>query len=210
MLREEYIETVAKPLSDHMYDHYRILEPMKEPMNNIPWYYPILEIGTRRGGTAIMILDQILKSMNPERFLYTVDPYGEIPYMKGMEDKVDGLRFGEDNYRTAMKNISDFCERYAANWIPFREKSTNFFASHQDNYYRNMSIANKFAAVFIDGDHAPEVVLSDIYWSKYTLHDNGVIIMDDINFFINNEDILKELNTGKWEHDSQMLVWRKN
>lgn len=141
----------------------------------LPEQFPFLEIGTRAGGSALTILKAIKDSVCPNRFLITVDPYGEMWY----ENRFD--HYGEKYRREAMKFISDYCYENSLNHFHMRLTSFNFYEVWKMfNFWDGEKAMEKvFGFVYLDGDHTDRIVNREITFYRDIIVSGGLLVVDD-------------------------------
>ena len=152
-----------------------------------------LEIGTRAGGTALLALNAILDS-NIQRYLITVDPYGQKPYFAG-EQAMGGI-YGEDYSRVAMYEIAKFCNDYNLNHSHFRLESNDFMNMFESvKFWCNGKINPvQFGYVYLDGEHTEEAMFTELSWFLPKMVKNGLIVIDDVSYNPTpKNELLKEI-----------------
>ena len=159
-----------------------------------------IEIGTRRGGSAKIIIDAWSGS---QKTMICVDPYGNIEYPctnKSLSAHVPGLTLEGDpesteivknvrfDYTNSMRNrIIPSLYFYAyENDIDFRFlclEDTEYFKRYSDGmptYNTNKEIETNYALVFLDGPHTNDAVLEELNFFIPKTIPGSVIVMDDI------------------------------
>lgn len=177
----------------------------------------VVEIGTRRGGSAKMIIDALKSQGDVRRNMFCIDPYGNIEiectnlnmvvHYPGTQ--VDGDPKSKDitkpyrfDYTNTMRNRvipSLYYYAYDAglNFQFFCLEDTEFFKAFPDgvpcyNDYKTME--NQYAFVFFDGPHFNEaVVLETEFFAKRSTV-GTVFVYDDIWMYDHDaiEKILEE------------------
>lgn len=139
---------------------------------------PLLEIGTRSGGSALLMLRIARAALGPRGkppLVITVDPYGTRPY-EGEPHVYD-----ERHYR-AMKSA---LVRYA-NHIHYMMDSELFLNVLEQLYLwidgRKQPI-DRFALVYLDGSHDPDIVWREITELLPRVVRGGFLIVDDTDWF---------------------------
>lgn len=155
---------------------------------NSPVEYPFLEIGTRAGGSALAFLRAICESGKLDRYLITVDPYGEMFY------KNRGDNYGEKYRRIAMHKISDFCFEKSLNHFHMRLSSFQFLDAWKmfDFWDKEKKIEKKFSFVYFDGDHFDEVVKKELSGFYPYIIESGLFCVDDQNELNKYKDVIVE------------------
>lgn len=163
---------------------------------------PFLEIGTRSGGSALVIL-RVLRSVygnRPAPWVITVDPYGGRPY--------EGAPFlYDDGHYIAMKRS---LARYG-NHIHFLLESADFLrvlgqlALWRDGARRPVE---RFTLVYLDGSHDPDIVWSEITALHPRVIPGGYLIVDDTDWF--GGAVRRRLDATGWNvrHEGKQTVVR--
>jgi predicted O-methyltransferase YrrM len=138
---------------------------------------PLLEIGTRSGGSALLMLRILdLYPAGARRpLVLTVDPYGTRPY--------EGAPFvyDERHYLAMKRALAPH-----ANHIHYMMDSELFLAMLDrlylwiDGTRRPLSA---FSLVYLDGSHDPEVVWSEVERLLPMVIPGGFLIVDDTDWF---------------------------
>jgi hypothetical protein len=138
----------------------------------------LLEIGTRSGGSALLmlrLLDLVYPAGTGRPLVLTVDPYGTRPY--------EGAPFVyDDRHYLAMKR---HLSRYP-NHIHYMMDS-ELFLSLLDQLYLWVDATRRplstFLLVYLDGSHDPDVVWSEIERLLPRVVPGGFLIVDDTDWF---------------------------
>ena len=139
---------------------------------------PFLEIGTRAGGSALLILrllDLVYAPTAPRPLVLTVDPYGSRPY--------EGAPFEYDDrhYRAMKQALVGY-----ANHIHYMMDS-ELFLRQLDQLYLWRAGARRpldhFGLVYLDGSHDPTVVWAEIERLLPRVIAGGFLIVDDTDWF---------------------------
>lgn len=138
---------------------------------------PLLEIGTRSGGSALLmlrVLRMVYRDADPP-MVCTVDPYGARPY-EGAPFVYDTSHYG------AMKRA---LARYA-NHVHYMMDS-DLFLRELDNLYlwvrREKRPLDRFTLVYLDGSHDPEIVWNEVRHLLPRVVPGGFLIVDDTDWF---------------------------
>jgi len=139
---------------------------------------PFLEIGTRAGGSALLML-RILESVYPIRarkpLVLTVDPYGTRPY--------EGAPFiYDDRHYGAMKRV---LARYP-NHVHYMMDSELFLDLLDRLYLWREGVKrplDRFSLVYLDGSHDVEIVWREIEQLLPRVVPGGTLIVDDTDWF---------------------------
>lgn len=199
MFKKEFLSLVDRyPGFDYFY------ESALRVSNSIPSEYPFLEIGTRKGGSALFLMQAIIDSNNPNRPLITVDPFGSKPY-NWDDKKEDGNPYDDKMYKETMFRLSKFAFENNVLHIHYKMTSSNFIKIFPQieiwsSYKFNQ---NMFAFVYLDGDHSTGTVEMEIGWFMNKIVSGGILLLDDFEFHLGTTNpIIKDfLYTGKGAHD---------
>lgn len=139
---------------------------------------PLLEIGTRSGGSALLmlrVLADLYRGAARPPLVITVDPYGGRPY-EGAPFRYDETHYG------AMKRA---LARYP-NHLHYMMDSA-LFLSEVDRLYlwvggRRQPLA-RFTLVYLDGSHEPDIVWHEIETLWPRVVPGGFLIVDDTDWF---------------------------
>ena len=158
----------------------------------------IIEIGTRRGGGAVMIAEALERFNSTNRLFVCVDPYGHIEYQD-----TDGPPQTFD-YTNAMRDetipkLHEHIGGMGFNFIFLNMEDTEFFSRFPDGipvYSYRKQIENNYAFVFLDGPHAVEPIKLEIEYFLPKIPTGGIILFDDTNRY--NHAVIDEiiLNRG--------------
>jgi len=140
---------------------------------------PFLEIGTRSGGSALLMLKVLSHvygalGIRPPQ-LFTVDPYGSRPY----EGKP--YIYDERHYGKMKKNLAPY-----TNHIHYMMDSELFLRGLGNMYLWTDGTRrgfNKFSLVYLDGSHDPTIVWSEILATLPRIVAGGFLIVDDTEWF---------------------------
>jgi methyltransferase family protein len=139
---------------------------------------PFLEIGTRSGGSALLILrllDLIYPPPARRPFVLTVDPYGSLPYAGAP------YQYDDRHYRAMKKALS----RYP-NHVHYMMDSELFLRQLGDLYlWRDGARLgfDRFSLVYLDGSHDPDIVWSEVESLLPRVTPGGFLIIDDTDWF---------------------------
>lgn len=173
----------------------------------------IVEIGTRRGGSAKIIIDALVENTDTDRSMFCIDPYGNIeiectnlsttihnPDRPTQGDKMSKQitskqRF--DYHNSTMRNVvipSLYYYAYNAglNFNFFCLEDTEFFARYSDGvpvYDQVKTIQNSYAFVFFDGPHDNESVDKEIEFFITRAPIGAVFVFDDIWMYDHDESV---------------------
>lgn len=139
-----------------------------------------VEIGTRRGGSALlqlMLLEEIYKN-DVRPMLVTVDPYGGKLYMGGNGQQTPGL-YGDEEYIAAKRLLAPY-----GNHVHFSVTSLDFLLSlprlwraGEPLHIRDETISS----VFLDGDHDTATIVGELAGFAPLLKKGGRVVIDNID-----------------------------
>lgn len=165
--------------------------------NNVPGN--IIELGTRKGGSAVLIADSLERVEDTNRLFICVDPYGNINYASS--DQHLSIKF---DYNNRMRNetipsLFSYITDLGFNFQFFNLEDTEFFSRYADGipvYNEVKKIESKYALVFIDGPHCTDSVLLEAEFFIPRISINGIIIFDDIPYYDHQQVEDKMLISG--------------
>lgn len=171
----------------------------------------VVEIGTRRGGSAKMIIDTLVQNNNNNRLMVCIDPYGNIDlditninasiHYPG-KFEVEGDPMSKDvsfatkfDYTNDMRNRTIPSLYYYAyqNGLDFRFfqlEDTEFFNRYSDGvpvYDEVKRVENEYAFVFFDGPHTNEAVDAELQFFVSRTPIGGVMVFDDVWMMAHDE-----------------------
>lgn len=163
----------------------------------------VVEIGTRRGGSAKIIIDALVENEDTRRNMFCIDPYGNIEYPctnlnvtafhPGVE--VDGDPNSKDivtkvrcDYTNVMRNrvipsLYYYAYNAGLNFQFFCLEDTEFFKAFSCGvpcYNDYKTIENQYAFVFFDGPHTNEALKEEITFFNNRSTVGSVWVFDDI------------------------------
>lgn len=164
----------------------------------------VIEIGTRRGGSAKIIIDSLQQNGDANRSMFCVDPYGNIDleitnksasvHYPG-QYKLEGDPMSPDvNFATKFDYTNDMRNRvipslyyYAfqagLNFTFFCLEDTEFFKRYADGvpvYEEFKKFENQYAFVFFDGPHTNEAVQEEMDFFMPRAVKGTTWVFDDI------------------------------
>ena len=184
---------LCKSFTDHPAGFRLFYERALEVARELPVGLPFIEIGTRAGGSALLLLQAIHES-GKDRPLITIDPYGK-PYQSGQGEYLNPDQpnvcpsvqhyepTGEGHYRTAMALLANYCAENSLTYVPYRMTSADFMDTWL--YLANLWIDGgkinglPFGLVYLDGEHTEEVVCRELAWFSSRMHPDGLLVIDD-------------------------------
>lgn len=164
----------------------------------------IVEIGTRRGGSAKLIIDTLVNTHNNNRAMFCIDPYGNIDlditninasiHYPGKYE-VEGDPMSKDvkfptkfDYTNDMRNriipsLYYYAYNAGLNFTFFCLEDTEFFDRYSTGvpvYDEEKKLVNEYAFVFYDGPHTNEAVITEISFFSLKSPIGAVWVFDDI------------------------------
>lgn len=162
----------------------------------------VVEIGTRRGGSARMIIDALRNNMDTDRSMFCIDPYGNIEIdctninlTLAYGENVDGDPMSKElvkpkkfDYTNNMRNRvipSLYYYAYASglNFTFFCLEDTEFFSRYADGvpvYNEKKTLLNEYAFFFLDGPHNHDAVIREMEFFDARAPSGAVTVHDDI------------------------------
>jgi hypothetical protein len=139
---------------------------------------PYLEIGTRAGGSALLIL-RLLDLVYPQParrpLVLTVDPYGSLPYPGAP------FQYDDRHYRAMKQALAGY-----ANHVHYMMDSELFLRQLDELYLWRAGLRVSFdqlSLVYLDGSHDPDVVWGEIERLLPRVIPGGFLIVDDTDWF---------------------------
>ena len=181
---------------------YEILKNSAENIKGVDG--AILEIGTRMGGSAKLIIDTLVENEDINRSMFCVDPFGNIEleitninasiHYPG-KFHVEGDLMSKDNsfktkfdYTNDMRNyiipsLTYYAYKAGLNFNFFCLEDSEFFKRYSDGvpvYENEKKIVNNYALIFLDGPHTNEAVKEELDFFIPRSQKGTIIIGDDI------------------------------
>ena len=176
----------------------------------------IVEIGTRRGGSAKMIIDTLIQNGNVNRSLFCIDPYGniEIPCtnlnmsIHNPDRKIEGdpqskeitspQRFDYDNgmRNRIIPSLYYYAYNAGLNFTFFCLEDSEFFKRYSDGvpvYDNFKTLENEYAFVFFDGPHDNENVKKEVEFFVQRAQVGAVYVFDDLWMYDHDKLIEEEI-----------------
>lgn len=201
---------------------YEILINAVEQVGDTPG--AIVEIGTRRGGSAKMIIDTLVANGGVGRNMFCIDPYGNIEIectninitahqlpnaceVKGDPNSLDEVQSIKlDYYDNTMRNrIVPSLYYYAFNagleFQFFFLEDTEFFEKFENGvpvYNEGKSIVNEYAFVFFDGPHTLPLLMAEVVFFLSRANVGTVFVFDDI-WMYNHASIEEALDLNNFK-----------
>lgn len=185
---------------------YEVLTDAASRLIGMGNYGAIVEIGTRRGGSMKMLVDQLTidSSVVPRHRLFvSIDPYGNIPIectninvtAQVPNVGVDGDKLSKEisqplrfDYNDEMRNrvIPSLYYYVLNNGFDFRYfqlTDSEFIKRYADGipvYHDEQQLISDYALVFFDGPHSNDKVVEEVEFFAPRVNVGGVVVFDDI------------------------------
>jgi hypothetical protein len=181
---------------------YEILQNAALAIQGVPG--AVVEIGTRRGGSAKIIIDSLAQNNDSKRPMFCVDPYGNIDleitninasiHYPG-KYQVEGDPMSKEasfstkfDYTNEMRNrvipsLYYYAFQRGLDFTFFCLEDHEFFERYKDGvpiYEEQKTLVNEYAFVFFDGPHTNEAVDLEISFFLNKTPVGGVYVFDDI------------------------------
>ena len=187
-------------------------------------YGAIVEIGTRRGGSMKMIVDQLSldSSVPPQyRLFVSIDPYGNIPiectninvtaqlpHVEVTGDKLSTeitqpLRFdyNDEMRKRIIPSLYYYVLQRGFDFRYFQLTDSEFFKRYSDGipvYNNKEEMIQKYAFVFFDGPHTTDKVIEEVEFFVPRTDLGSVFVMDDI-WMYDHSKVEEILFDNGWE-----------
>lgn len=162
---------------------YHILQDAAKLILGIPG--AVCEIGTRKGGSALMVVDALLENGDRNRNMICLDPYGNLDYIvaEGHVSKSDYTNTMRNQaYSSIYANIID----KPINLVVMCLDDAEFFNRFGDGfpfYQEHKTVVNLYAFVFFDGPHDSASILKEIEFFNNRSPLGAVWVFDDLDFY---------------------------
>lgn len=189
----------------------------------------VVEIGTRRGGSAKMIIDSLSETGNVQRPMFCIDPYGNIEIectnystIINNPERKDILQ-GDHNskaitslqrfdYDNSMRNriipsLYYYAFQAGLNFSFFCLEDSEFFKRYSDGvpvYNDFKTIVNQYAFVFFDGPHDNAAVDYETGFFVERAVRGSIFVFDDIWMYDHDEIV-----ENKWLFPAGFRVLEK-
>lgn len=164
----------------------------------------VVEIGTRRGGSAKIIIDALVENQDTNgRSMFCIDPYGNIDYVQTnvalsihhpnvqlVGDSKDysitqptKLDYDNNMRNTVIPSLYYYAYSSGLNFNFLCLEDTEFFTRYYDGipvYNQVKTIENSYAFVFFDGPHTNEAIDREIEFFIARAPIGAVFVFDDI------------------------------
>lgn len=167
----------------------------------------VVEIGTRRGGSAKMIIDTLVATNNNNRSMFCIDPYGNIDYpytnkglalhygpnavKEGDPEDADSTTPIKLDYDNEMRNrtipsLYYYAYNAGLNFTFFCLEDTEFFNRYADGvpvYDEYKTLESEYAFVFFDGPHDNKSLNVECEFFVKRAPVGAVFVFDDIGMY---------------------------
>lgn len=163
----------------------------------------VVEIGTRRGGSAKMIVDVLSENGNTDRSMFCIDPYGNIEIectnlnmtIHNPDRKIEGDKQSKEitspqrfDYDNTMRNriipsLYFYAYNAGLNFNFFCLEDSEFFNRYGDGvpvYDEVKRLENEYAFVFFDGPHDNKTLDIECKFFSERAPVGAVFVFDDI------------------------------
>lgn len=187
---------------------YEILANAAKQVGNTPG--AVVEIGTRRGGSAKIIIDSLVETQNSKRSMFCIDPYGniEIPCtnlsttLHNPDRPVEGDKMSKEivsmqrfDYDDAMRNriipsLYFYAYNAGLNFTFFCLEDTEFMKRYADGvpvYQNEKKLETEYAFVFFDGPHDNKTLHLECDFFVKRAPVGAVHVFDDIWMYDHDE-----------------------
>ena len=178
---------------------YDILSDAAKAIKGIPGL--CLEIGTRRAGSAKIIVNALLANGDLKRSIVCLDPYGNIIHANE-EGKYDRVDYTNDMRRDTQRNLYKYVHGKAVNLYLLILEDVEYFKRFSDGYPvydDHKRLINQYALVFFDGPHDIQSVMREIEFFQSRTPLGGLWVFDDINKYPHDEAVEPELFKLGWK-----------
>jgi hypothetical protein len=163
----------------------------------------IVEIGTRRGGSAKLIIDALEQNGDTNRAMFCIDPYGNIEYectnlnitahrlnapIEGdpeAKDKTGKVRLDYDNNmrNRVIPSLYYYAYMRGLNFTFFQLEDTEFMNRYSFGvpiYEHVKKMVTHYALVFFDGPHVHPIIDNEVDFFGTRVNTGSVFVFDDI------------------------------
>lgn len=163
----------------------------------------VVEIGTRKGGSAKLIIDTLVANEDTNRPMFCIDPYGNIDYPatnysvsvhypslkiegdKESKEQTTNIKLDYDNTMRNRTIPSLYYYAYQAglNFTFFCLEDTEFITRYTDGvplYDEYKTLCNNYAFVFFDGPHDWDSLHLETHFFMDRSVEGSVFVYDDV------------------------------
>jgi len=181
----------------------------------------VVEIGSRRGGSAKMIIDTLVNNNDTARSMFCIDPYGGIEYsytnhalarhfpnleVEGDPTSKEITKMVRLDYTNEMRNrvipsLYYYAYNEGLNFTFFCLEDTEFFDRYSDGvpvYDQHKKIESEYAFVFFDGPHDNPGVNKEADFFIPRAVVGSVFVFDDV-WMYDHDDVEVKLFAAGFE-----------
>lgn len=183
----------------------------------------VVEIGTRRGGSAKIMMDAFASQGDTDRAFFCIDPYGNIetqltnvninmfykhlattegdPQSKELSAPVR-LDYNNEMRNRIIPSLYYYAYQQGFNFTFFCLEDTEFFKRYADGvpiYNQEKTIVDSYACVFYDGPHTNDHLMKEMRFFIHKAPQGATWIFDDIWQYSHDEIIEPFLFDTGWE-----------
>lgn len=182
----------------------------------------IVEIGTRMGGSAKLIIDSLEENEDVNRTMICIDPFGNIDlectnknlsihYPNVHEVQGDPMsteiskpvKFDYTNNmrNTIIPSLYYYAYQRGINFSFFCMEDTEFMNRFSDGvpvYDEFKKIEDKYSLVFIDGPHTNDAVQRELKFFEHRMNCGGIMVFDDV-WMMDHDRIVEGYLFPTWE-----------
>lgn len=151
-----------------------------------------VEVGTAGGQTALRAIDALGKR-HSKRWYFTIDPYGDKPYVIGNQTNLLTYGYNDDAYRSTMELLKKRANEREVNHTHWHMRSQDFMKVFEQIQFWSGGdkIKPEYGFAFLDGEHAWNPVGEELRWFYHRMPAGGVIVIDDYNLLGGDEEFIK-------------------
>jgi hypothetical protein len=162
---------------------YAVLERATLAIKGVPGL--VCEIGTRRGGSARVIIDSLVRNGDHGRTLICLDPYGNIEYAtrQGVICRID---YTNQMRNDTLRNLYAYAADKPVNVHLLVLEDTEYFRRFADGfptYDQNKTLQATYALVFFDGPHDIPSIKTEIDFFQPRSRPGSIWVFDDITHY---------------------------
>jgi len=204
---------------------YEILANAAGSIGGVPG--AVVEIGSRRGGSAKIIIDALSQNQDTQRSMFCIDPYGNIDFectnlnisafnlkeVKGDPKSKDDTDVVKLDYNNDMRNrivpsLYYYAYQAGLNFTFFTLEDTEFMNRYSDGvpvYDEVKKIESQYAFVFFDGPHTNSAVEAEVRFFGERAPIGAKFVFDDI-WMYDHESIEKVLEEYGFEVSEKKTI----
>jgi len=147
------------------------------------------EIGLRRGGGSKYILDALKASQQTKTHI-AIDPFGNIEYPEGDDDRVIRCDYTNGMRDECLVNLYLYCFQQQIPFIFFNLEDIEFFTRFADGvpvYHDTKQVINTYAFVHFDGPHTVRHLKVEVDFFHPRSPQGAVWVFDDVKLYNHQE-----------------------